>query len=196
MENETFVRNLRCPLSEAGILERSKQLARLHGTIAELKAALASEVAGRKAAITAQEGDAGRLASEIRDEAVYQNVDCERRYDYERKQVSEVRLDTGEELSRRAMTFTELQMDLLQQDDETEPPDPPVRENPVLVAHGFTEKWNEKPEVEHPLEVANPVVETTAEPKKEEEPLPKAKAGGRKKKFIRKEKKAPKVRRG
>ena len=181
LENEKFTRHLRCPMSQEELLERGDRMARLNATTKELEASLASEVASRKAVIKSLESETNKVAQEIRDRAIYRDVDCERVFDYERKQVRETRLDTNELLFDRPMTFSELQGDLFPEsspapaEEEYEPPEPQP-ELPDIPPLGEEEEENEE----------------------EEEPAPKARRSRKKlpaKKFTRKAKKAPKVRR-
>jgi len=58
------------------------------------------------------EAEMHRLSLEVRDGGTYREVPCERRYIYRTGNVQEVRTDTGDVLSERAMTDRERQLEL------------------------------------------------------------------------------------
>lgn len=120
---EHFERTLKVPLSIEEIAKRADRAAHClkerDSKEAEMKAA-ADHV---KSQIKELEAELRRLSNDVRDQATYEVVECERLYDYEAKTVTETRLDSGEVIESRAMTAVELQMPLELGDGKKTPPD-------------------------------------------------------------------------
>lgn len=110
--SDHFTRSLRCELTDQEIHERAQTAARMVVTIDELESAAKAEAKRRKTFIEEKEAELRRLSAEIRDKATFREIDCERLYDYKLGLVREVRTDTGELLSERAMTYSERQLEL------------------------------------------------------------------------------------
>lgn len=109
---EHFERNLRCTLDDKGVAERADRAARLFGEIESREEELKAENKQRKAQIANVETELRRVNLEIRDRAHFKDVPCERRFVFRTGKVEEVRLDSNEVLSERAMRDDERQLEL------------------------------------------------------------------------------------
>jgi len=130
IERKKYTDIQRVRLTDEELIERAQEQARNLQAIEEMEADLKTKAQHAKAAIAEREADVKRLAVEIRDRATYRPVDCERIFDYRRGLVFEVRLDTGEQISERPMTYAEQQRELPldgppkdEELDEDEPPE-------------------------------------------------------------------------
>jgi hypothetical protein len=107
-----FQRQLSCTLTREELLckgsEQSALLSRRDGIEEALKAA---QKAG-KAQIAETEASMRRVSGEVRDRAELRLVQCERRIDWEHGTVTEIRCDTGEEVSSRHLSEDEKQKEL------------------------------------------------------------------------------------
>lgn len=112
IERKKYTDIQRVRLDDDELIERAQEQSRHLQTIEEMEAELKTKVGHAKAAIQERAADVKRLAIEIRDRATYRPVDCERIFDYRRGIVTEVRLDTGEQISERPMTYAEKQREL------------------------------------------------------------------------------------
>lgn len=109
---ETFERHLRVILTREQIAEFADRAAHMleerdtkEGNFEALKKQA-------KAELEALESKHRELSGYVRDKARYQEVQCERVFDYSRGVVIEKRLDTEETLQERAMTLDERQLGL------------------------------------------------------------------------------------
>lgn len=130
IERKKYTDIQRVRLTDEELIERAQEQSRTLQLIEELENDLKTKVQHAKAGIQEREADVKRLAVEIRDRATYRPVDCERIFDYRRGLVIEVRLDTGEQISERPMTYAEKQRELPldgppkdEELDEDEPPE-------------------------------------------------------------------------
>jgi hypothetical protein len=108
---ERFNRTLRVELTADDVAKRADRCAHLvaeRDKKAEEKKTATAHITTRIKEIEAEQRS---LATEVRDKARYTEVDCERRYNYRLGKVTEVRLDTGVEISERAMTGAERQLE-------------------------------------------------------------------------------------
>lgn len=112
IERKKYTDIQRVRLTDEELIERAQEQSRTLQTIEEMENDLKTKAQHAKAAIAEREADVKRLAVEIRDRATYRPVDCERIFDYRRGLVIEVRLDTGEQISERPMTYAEKQREL------------------------------------------------------------------------------------
>lgn len=109
---ESFSQNLPVPLKAVEIAERADRAAQLladRDTKVEEQKAQSKHA---KSVIEQIEAEMRRLSGEVRTKRTYQDVDCERVYNYEAATVTERRLDTKEVLSERPMNDVERQQPL------------------------------------------------------------------------------------
>ena len=133
IERKKYTDIQRVRLDDDELIEKAQEQSRTLQLIDELENDLKTKVQHAKAGIQEREADVKRLSIEIRDRATYRPVDCERIFDYRRGIVTEVRLDTGEQISERPMTYAEKQRELpldgppkdeeLEEDGDDEPAD-------------------------------------------------------------------------
>lgn len=110
VRKEPFATDLRVPLKEHEVADRADRAAVLADDI-EQKADAAKETAkAARSALARLAAEKRGLEREVRARATYREVQCERRFNYDDGVVSEVRLDTGEEISSRPMTEAEKQL--------------------------------------------------------------------------------------
>jgi hypothetical protein len=117
-KREKFERHLRVILSREQVEELSDRAAHLmeeHDSKEENQKAAQKQM---KAEIEAIEAKIRETLGYVRDKAKYQDVQCERVFDYARGMVVEKRLDTDELLQERAMTADERQLGLDLEEDE------------------------------------------------------------------------------
>lgn len=112
IERKKYTDIQRVRLDDGELIEKAQEQSRTLQLIEELENDLKTKVQHAKAGIQEREADVKRLAVEIRDRATYRPVDCERVFDYRRGIVTEARLDTGEQISERPMTYAEKQREL------------------------------------------------------------------------------------
>lgn len=112
IEESTFTQELPCHLTQEEMLQRSRRAAQIVKEIEDEQASAKSAASRFKAKIEQLSGEARVIAIEIREEKTHKDVDCKTVRDFGAKTVSEIRLDTGEVLTIRAMTFAELQREL------------------------------------------------------------------------------------
>lgn len=129
IERKKYTDIQRVRLTDEELIERAQEQSRTLQTIEEMENDLKTKAQHAKAAIAEREADVKRLSVEIRDRATYRPVDCERIFDYRRGLVIEVRLDTGEQISERPMTYAEKQRELplggAPKDEELDEDEPP-----------------------------------------------------------------------
>lgn len=116
-KREKFERHLRVILTREQVEELSDRAAHLmeeHDSKEENQKAAQKQM---KAEIEAIEAKIRETLGYVRDKAKYQDVGCERVFDYARGLVIEKRLDTDEVLGERAMTAEERQLGLDLEDD-------------------------------------------------------------------------------
>jgi hypothetical protein len=117
-KREKFERHLRVILSREQVEELSDRAAHLmeeHDSKEENQKAAQKQM---KAEIEAIEAKIRETLGYVRDKAKYQDVQCERVFDYARGMVIEKRLDTEETLGERQMTADERQLGLDLEEDE------------------------------------------------------------------------------
>ncbi len=114
---EPYMANLKCILTKDEVADRADRAA---GLLQDRDAKEEDQKARAKAAkaeIDAVEAELRRVSNEVRTKATYQDVQCERRYVYDKSKVQEWRLDTGEMISERDMNEAEKQRELPFDDD-------------------------------------------------------------------------------
>ena len=119
-KREKFERHLRVILTGeqvAELADRASHLMEEHDTKEENQKAAQKQM---KAEIEALEAKIRELLGYVRDKAKYQDVQCERVFDYARGVVTERRLDNEDVLQERPMTAEERQLGLDLEDDEEE----------------------------------------------------------------------------
>ena len=104
-EVETVVRELECQLTEAELLERGDQMAACESAVKELK----DERRRLNAAIREQSDKRSDLGRIIETKHETRDVACKWEPDYEAREYSLLRSDTGGEVERRAMPEADLQ---------------------------------------------------------------------------------------
>lgn len=119
---EQYMSNLKVILTKDEVADRADRAA---GLLQDRDAKEEEQKARAKAAkaeIDAVEAELRRVSNEVRTKATYQEVQCERRYVYDKSKVQEWRLDTGEMISERDMNESEKQRDLPFDDGGGAPP--------------------------------------------------------------------------
>lgn len=109
---QAFERNLKCELSKDELVIKGRRAAVIAEQAELIKAELEAQKKQAKARLEECSAEVARLNSEIREGAVWRGVPCETRFIYRTGEVQEVRRDTGEVLSVRAMTASERQVEL------------------------------------------------------------------------------------
>jgi hypothetical protein len=130
-DTQRYTETLPVKLTESEALERADVSARLQQERDAIEAAMKADAAQRKADIQEKDAAMRRLAEEIRQRRTYRAVDCERRFDYSDGKVREVRLDTGEIISERDMTYDERQRKLDLDEKKAKRDQPPKRSEKV-----------------------------------------------------------------
>lgn len=128
-----YTRSLPVTLVEGELVERARESARLAEEIADKKSSLKSYTSLAKGEIEDLENRKRTLESEIRHGKVLRPVECERRFLYRVGKVQDVRLDTGDVISDRAMTDEERQLELKVKGEEKPANEAePIPEEPEL----------------------------------------------------------------
>jgi len=94
----------------AELKEFAEDMAQKMGTLIEKERAKKEVTSQFKAEIEALDGEIKSLASKVRNKFEYRTVQCEIVRDYEKKEISYIRTDTGEVHRERAMNAEELQV--------------------------------------------------------------------------------------
>ena len=115
---EQYMTNLKVILTREEIADRADRAAGLLQDRDTKEQEQKARAKAEKADIDAIEAELRRVSNEVRTKATYQDVQCERRYVYDKSKVQEWRLDTGEMISERDMNETEKQRDLPFDDDD------------------------------------------------------------------------------
>lgn len=100
-------RNLKCNLTDERLRELGDIAAFVDADIQKLKAEKKQYIQQNKTDIDAAEARRKELLQKIRDKAEYRHTDCTETFDYRVNEVTITRVDTGEEVSRRAMSAEE-----------------------------------------------------------------------------------------
>lgn len=112
MKVDSFTRDLKVVLTAAEVAERADRAARLLEDRDRAEAELKAHATSVKSRIATMEAEMRELSAEVRTKYTYREVECERRFLFTTGCVQEVRLDTEEVISERAMTEKEKQRDL------------------------------------------------------------------------------------
>lgn len=108
---QAYTEYLKCDFTDSEIAEAAKELARANSRKASIEQQKKDVDAQLKSEIVAQETIIGRLAAQINTGSEYRNVECRVELDTpEAGKKRTIRLDTGEEVSVKAMTDTDRQM--------------------------------------------------------------------------------------
>jgi len=106
---ENFRRSMAVNLTRDEVAERADRAAQLLKERDQKEAEFKEQAGANKRIVARLENELREVSAEVRERKAYQDVPCERRYNWTRGTVTEVRLDTGEELSSRPMTDAEAQ---------------------------------------------------------------------------------------
>lgn len=106
---ETYMAEQPCKLTDEDVKKRSKLAAKLVGKRDKVRETAKLEAKARRSEIQTIEEQIRTTSQEVREEVTHQMVKCERRFNYDTKKVTDVRLDTGENIGTREMTEAELQ---------------------------------------------------------------------------------------
>lgn len=117
MKIEQYVSNLKVILSKDEIADRADRAACLLQDRDDKEREQKDHAKAEKAVIDSIETELRRVSNEVRTKATWQDVQCERRYVYDKGKGQEWRLDTGEMTAERDMNETEKQRDLPFDDD-------------------------------------------------------------------------------
>ncbi len=109
---ERFERNLRVALTDKEIADRANRAAHIIAERDQKDEEREAANKHAKAQIAELEAELRKVSTEVRDRATYRAVSCERAYLFRVGNVTEHRLDTGEQLSERAMSDYERQLEM------------------------------------------------------------------------------------
>ena len=118
---EPFAIQLRVPLKASEIAASADKAAMLEDEIEQKIEAQKAQAKIVRSGIAQDSAEKRRLQSEVRTKAAYREVQCERRFLYDEGVVTEVRLDTGDEIATRPMTEAEKQQFLPFSPDDPSP---------------------------------------------------------------------------
>lgn len=118
MKIEQYVSNLKVILTKEEIADRADRAAGLLQDRDDKEREQKDHAKAEKAVIDSIETELRRVSNEVRTKATWQDVQCERRYLYDKSKVQEWRLDTGEMIFERDMNEGEKQRDLPFDDDK------------------------------------------------------------------------------
>lgn len=118
MKVEPYTSHLKVILTKEEIADRADQAAGLLEDRDNKEREQKDHAKAEKAVIDSIETELRRVSGEVRTKATWRDVQCERRYAYDKGKVQEWRLDTGEMMSERDMNETEKQRDLPFDDDK------------------------------------------------------------------------------
>ena len=100
-------RNLKCNLTDERLRELGDIAAFIDADIEKLQSEKKQFIQQNKADLDAAKARQRELLQKIRDKAEYRHTDCIETFDYRINEVAITRVDTGEEVSRRAMSSEE-----------------------------------------------------------------------------------------
>jgi hypothetical protein len=109
---EPYVSNLRCKLSLEQVADYADRAATLLADRDSKEDDQKARAKQAKSELESVEAELRRVSNIVRTKAVYEDIQCERRFVYETKKVQEWRLDTGEMIGERDMNAHETQMGL------------------------------------------------------------------------------------
>lgn len=112
MKKEKFQRWLPVELSDAKILERSREMGQLLEQKRKIEREKAQIVKDFSDQIKDISGEIAKLTTIVNTGQEEQQVTCVREYDHNNKEVREVRIDTGEILTTRPLQVDESQIPL------------------------------------------------------------------------------------
>jgi hypothetical protein len=116
---EPYVSNLRCKLSLEQVADYADRAATLLADRDSKEDDQKARAKQAKSELESIEAELRRVSNIVRTKAVYEDIQCERRFVYETKKVQEWRLDTGEMIGERDMNAHETQMGLGFEDKPT-----------------------------------------------------------------------------
>lgn len=117
MKVEPYTTHLKVLLTKEEIADRADQAAGLLEDRDNKEREQKDHAKAEKAVIDSIETELRRVSGEVRTKATWRDVQCERRFVYDKGKVQEYRLDTGEMISERDMNEAEKQRDLPFDDD-------------------------------------------------------------------------------
>lgn len=109
---EPFTQQLACALKREEVEERAQRAAHLLADHEKQEASFDEQRKEQKNVLLKIENEIRSVSQEVREKVTYRDVPCERRFDYQRSLVLDVRLDTGEVVYERPMSDAEKQRDL------------------------------------------------------------------------------------
>jgi hypothetical protein len=112
MKEKKVVKNLDVRLTAEEYDTKSHDLAGLCQEIGLKVYLMKAATKTAKEAIEKLEDQRAKLATQVKDRVEYRDVECVDRYDFIHKQIVTVRLDTGEDIGRRAMELIEYQEEM------------------------------------------------------------------------------------
>jgi hypothetical protein len=119
---EPYMTNLRCKLTVEQVADYADRAATLLADRDSKEDDQKARAKQAKSELEAIEAELRRVSNIVRTKAIYEDIQCERRFVYETKKVQEWRLDTGEMISERDMNAHETQMGLGFNDKPTAAP--------------------------------------------------------------------------
>ena len=112
MAHKKKTMNLKTELSQEELTAAAEELAESTQNVNRLEDQKKAATAQFKSDIDYASARRNKFAGIVATKCEYRNVDCDMLYDYEEKMVTITRLDTGEEVTKRAMFEDELQQPL------------------------------------------------------------------------------------
>jgi hypothetical protein len=106
---ENFRRHLAVVLTDDEVADRAQRSAQLLKERDHRELEFKEQAKANKQVIARMDGDLRELAAEVRERKTYQDVNCERRFNWTKGTVIEIRTDTGEQIDSRPMTEAEAQ---------------------------------------------------------------------------------------
>lgn len=116
MRQEKDILHLECVLTDKEKLAYSKELSEAVSKKTRAEESLKSFQTQMRAEITGNEAKINLLAEKLNTGKEYREIDCEINYDFEKKEKTWVRLDTGEIVKTRAIPEEEMQEEMIRQD--------------------------------------------------------------------------------
>lgn len=121
-----------CRFTRDEMLDLGQRIAKATGEKTRLESDKSQVVKQFAAQIAARDAEIGDLSQKLSSGYEWKKVECATFFDYPRKGMATTyRLDTGEEINSRRMTYDELQLTINLQPEEPEEPEEPKYSGPV-----------------------------------------------------------------
>ncbi len=107
-----ITRSLACDLKQDELLTKGDELSTICQEINELEYKKSAQAKRLKEEIDVLEEKRYKLAGIVKSRQEYRDVECQEKFDYVRREVVTIRLDTGEIVASRAMDLHEYQIEM------------------------------------------------------------------------------------